>query len=294
MFRIVAVLALLLATSPGWASTALRVATTLPDLADWVAQLGGDRVEVVSLLHGAEDPHTYEPTHSDAKTLAGSRVLVKVGLGLEEWLDGLVANANNSELMVVEAGAGLAKVADPGASGHGDHPAGNPHVWLDPANAATMCERIARQLEVADPAAGAFYAKRLQDYQKRLQAAAAGIRARVAKLPDRRFISYHPAWPYFAQAFGLEVVDVVTPIPGQEPSAKRITVLIKTIRADGIRVLVTEPQLPSEIPALLAEETGIQVVTLSPILGSGTATDYLGQLRSNADTLLRALGELQP
>ena len=284
-------LILLLLAAPAWAGPALRVVTTLPDLADWVSRIGGERVEVVSLLQGVEDPHTYEPRVSDVKALAGARVLVEVGLGLEEWVAGLVENARNSQLLVVEAGAGLA-MADLGEDRGGEHhPGGNPHVWLDPANAARMCDRIAQVLEVADPPGGAFYQENLKAYQNSLATAAAAIRGRVQALDDRRFISYHPAWPYFARALGLEVAAVITPIPGQEPSARKVVALVKQIREQRLRVLVTEPQLPSEIPDLLAEETGIAVITLSPIVGSGSARDYLGQLQDNADTLLRALGE---
>ncbi len=288
MVRLI-LLFLLLAATPAWAGSALRVVTTLPDLADWVRQIGGERVEVVSLLQGVEDPHTYDPRVSDVKALAGARVLVEVGLGLEEWVAGLVENARNSELLVVEAGAGLA-LQEPGASGSDHHPGGNPHVWLDPTNAARMCARIAKELEIADPPGGTFYQQNLTAYQESLATAAAAIRGRVQTLDDRRFISYHPAWPYFARALGFEVVAVVTPIPGQEPSARRVAALVKQIREQRLRVLVTEPQLPSEIPDLLAEETGIAVVTLSPIVGAGPARDYLGQLQDNADTLLRALG----
>ena len=290
MFRVVVCLLMFLLSAPAWANNVLRVVTTLPDLADWVAEIGGERVEVVSLLNGAEDPHTYEPTVSDVRALARSRVLVKVGLGLEDGLDGLVENASNSELLVVDAGAGLA-MEDIATHGDRQPAGGNPHVWLDPANAARMCVRIARELEVADPSAGAYYEERLQDYRKRLREATGEIRTRVAALSDRRFVSYHSAWPYFARAFGFEVVDVVTPIPGQQPSARRIVDLVKKIRAEKVGVLVTEPQLPTEIPDLLAEETGITVVTLSPIVGAGAASDYLAQMRANADTLLRALGD---
>lgn len=297
MVRRVFLVWLLLAAIPAWAGPTLRVVTTLPDLADWTRQLGGERVEVVSLLRGVEDPHTYEPRVSDVKALAGARVLVGVGLGLEEWLAGLIENANNSELLIVEAGDGLALQAGEEDADHGDHgadehPGGNPHVWLDPANAARMCARIARELEVADPTGGAFYQANLATYTNRLEALTASLRARAQTLTDRRFVSYHSAWPYFARALGLSVAAVVTPITGQEPSAKRVAALIDQIRSERLRVLVTEPQLPSKIPELLAQETGIAVVSLSPLLGSGAATSYLEQFQTNSDTLLHALGEV--
>ena len=282
-----------LLVSPAAGLDRIRVVTTLPDLADWVREIGGDRVEVRSLLRGFENPHTYEPRVSDVKAVAGSRVLVRVGLGLEEWLDGLVENSRNSELIQIVAAEGV-PVLDAGEHQAHGHAAGNPHVWLDPGRAAIMCRNIARGLEAADPFAGSYYQERLRAYLARLERTAEAIRQQVRSLKDRRFISYHPAWPYFAEGLGFELVGVVTRVPGQEPSARSLARLVDRIRAERIPVLVTEPQLPSEIPELLREETGIRVVTLSPILGVGPAKTYLELLERNATLLIEALSEASP
>jgi ABC-type Zn uptake system ZnuABC Zn-binding protein ZnuA len=294
MWRALIFLCCFLVPAPALATNAVRVVTTLPDLADWVRQIGGSQVDVRSLLQGFEDPHTYEPRVGDVKALAGARVLVKVGLGLEEWLDGLLENARNSELLVVEAARGVKVLGDEHEDDHGHghgHPHGNPHVWLDPANAALMCRNIARALEVADPVAQDAYQKGLSAYLARLEAALAGFREEVQALEDRRFLSYHASWPYFARSLGLEAVGAVTRVPGQEPSAKALAALISRIREERIPVLVTEPQLSSKIPDLLAQETGIRVVTLSTLLGAGPARDYLELFETNARTLIQALQE---
>ncbi|MBI5015832.1 MAG: zinc ABC transporter substrate-binding protein [Deltaproteobacteria bacterium] len=289
-------LAFLLAPLPARAADALRVVTTLPDLADWVRQIGGERVEVRSLLTGFEDVHTYEPRVSDVKAVAGARVLVMVGLGLEEWIHGLVENAGNGGLIVVEASKGVSVLRDPegtGRAGH-DSASGNPHVWLDPANVAVICRNIARSLKAADPTAGDFYQRRLSAYLARLDALASQLRAQVARLKDRRFLAYHPAWPYFARGFGFQLAGVVTESPGQEPSAKGIAALIDRIRRERLRVLVTEPQLSSKLPSLLAQETGIQIVTLSDLLGQGPGKTYLEHTEANVRALLSALREAGP
>ncbi|MHB8765752.1 MAG: metal ABC transporter substrate-binding protein [Deferrisomatales bacterium] len=296
MFRRLALLALLIG-SPAWGVDTIRVLTTLPDLADWTRELGGRRVEVRSLLTGTENYHSYEPRVSDVKAVARTRVLVKVGLGLEEWLDGLVENARNSQLLTVEAargvevlGAGEPAGGPAGAHDH-DHALGNPHVWVDPVSAGIMCRNIARGLEAADPFAGDFYQKRLRAYLDRLEATTARLRAEVAALPDRRFLSYHAAWPYFARGLGFELAGVVTELPGQEPSARSLAALIERIRAEKIRVLVTEPQLPSKLPEVLAHETGIRVISLSHLLVAGSAPNYLALLEKNAGALISALKE---
>lgn len=296
MGRVAGVLLALFLAVPAQGADRLRVVTTLPDLADWTRQIGGDRVEVKSLLLGFESPHTYEPKVSDVKALAGSRVLVVVGLGLEEWIDGLVENARNSELLEVTASRGVPVIGEKHAVPEGGreahaHPKGNPHVWLDPTDAAIMCRNIARGLAAADPSGQAYYRERLDAYLARLDATASRLRAEVARLPDRRFLSYHPAWPYFARGLGFEYLGAVTEIPGQEPSARALANLIDRIRREKIRALVAEPQLSSKVPDLLAQETGIRVVNLSPLLGTGHARTYLELLQANADALIAALRE---
>ncbi|GAB4261531.1 MAG: metal ABC transporter substrate-binding protein [Deferrisomatales bacterium] len=273
-----------------WGADPVRVVTTLPDLADWVRQVGGEQMEVTSLLRGFENPHTYEPKVSDVKAVAGARLLVTVGLGLEEWTAGLVENARNGDLLVVEAGReALRGGARPDRGAGHPHPEGNPHVWLDPDKAARMCRAIARGLETVDPAGRDGYRARLARYLERLEATAARLRRRVAALPDRRFLSYHPAWPHFARGLGFELVGVVTEVPGREPSARALAALVNRIRKEKIRVLATEPQLSSKLPELLRQETGIRVVSLSPLLGSGPAADYLELLEANASALIAAL-----
>ncbi len=289
MRTMVLVCLLLSVAGPAAGTDRIRVTTTLPGLADWAREIGGERVEVRSLLNGLENPHTYEPTISDVKRIAGSRVLIRVGLGLEEWLDGAIENARNIELIVVDASRGVSVIDDGG--GHAGEHRGNPHVWLDPDNAVIMCRNIAWALEEADPFPGEYYQNRFEAYARRIRTTARAIRERVARLPDKRFLAYHGAWPYFARALGFEVAGVVTGRPGQEPSARSLARLVDRIRTEHLRVLVTEPQLSSKIPEVLAEETGIRVVELSPLLGTGDAATYLGLLESNAATLIAALAE---
>jgi ABC-type Zn uptake system ZnuABC Zn-binding protein ZnuA len=293
--RVLALALLVLAlASPARPSEGVRVVTTLPELADFARKIGGARVEVTSLLTGLEDVHTYEPRMSDVRTVAGARVLVVVGLGLEEWLQSLVANAGNRNLVVVEASKGAKLIREEAAPkdkhGHRHGPA-NPHVWLDPANVAPMCRNILAALEAADPAGRDFYHKNLAAFLQQVDEAARRLSAEVATLDDRRFLSYHPAWPYLARGFGFQLAGVVSPSPGQEPSARALANLTRRIRAEKIRVIVTEPQLSSKLPRLLAQETGIRVVVLSDVLGFGGSKSYLEHLEMTVRTLVSALRE---
>ncbi|MCX6843335.1 MAG: metal ABC transporter substrate-binding protein, partial [candidate division WOR-3 bacterium] len=230
------------ATAPPKASKQVRIVTTIGVLADWARQVGGDRVEVTSLLSGNESPHTYEIKPADVKTVADARILFRVGLGLEEWLDPAIENSGNKRLVIVDAAAGITDIiVDAGHQSKSEArdqklevrtpepppltprpsstPAsGNPHIWLDPEYAKVGIENLVRELVELDPKGESLYRKRESAYFVQLDSLSQAIKAQVAALADRRFISFHDAWPYFCRRFGLEVVATVEPIPGQEPS----------------------------------------------------------------------------
>jgi manganese/iron transport system substrate-binding protein len=299
------------ATTPPKPSGKLRIVTTLGILADWARQVGGDRVEVTSLLTGSESPHTYEVRPADVKTIAEARILFRVGLGLEDWLDPAVENAGNKRLVVVDASAGVNDIiADvdhqPKSEARSEKPeartsesesltpgpqslvpsSGNPHIWLDPEYAKTGIENLVRELVKLDPPGESLYRKREAAYFQRLDSLSQVIRVQVSALADRRFISFHDAWPYFCRRFGLEVVATVEPIPGQEPSAKQLARMVDLIRREHVKVITTEPQLPSALPDMLAKETGVKVVVLNPLESEG---GYIATLGASSAAIVDAL-----
>jgi ABC-type Zn uptake system ZnuABC Zn-binding protein ZnuA len=298
------------APTPPKASQRLRIVTTIGVLADWARQVGGDRVEVTSLLTGNESPHTYEAKPQDAVLLARADVLFRVGLGLEEWLNPVVENAGNKRLVVVDAATGITSIiADterqPKSEARSERReartseslapspqppvpvrAGNPHIWLDPEYAKAGIENLVRELVKLDPKGESLYRRREAGYREQLDSLEAAISRQVAGLPDKRFISFHEAWPYFARRFGFTIVATVEPIPGQEPSAKELVRLVDLIRREKIKVITTEPQLPSALPEMLARETGVKIVSLNPLEYEG---GYIAVLGTSANVLINAL-----
>ncbi len=273
------------------ASSAIDVVTTLDLLADWVRAVGGERVRVQSLLSGYEDPHTFEPRPTDAERVTRARLLVRVGLGLEEWLDGLIANSGNESLTVLDIADSADVIgADDEHGREHSHERGNPHVWLDPAVAAGAVRRIAVELARIDPKGESLYAARAAAYSARLDSVTAALQAEVAKLSDRRFVGYHDAWPYFNRRFGFAAVAHIEALPGQEPSARRLAELVNLVRRERIRVIVTEPQLPSDLPGVLARETGAKLVTLSALRADSAPGDpYMNLIEQNVRRLGAAL-----
>lgn len=270
------------ATAPPKASKQVRIVTTIGVLADWARQVGGDRVEVTSLLTGNESPHTYEIRPADVKTVADARILFRVGFGMEEWLDPAIENSGNRKLVVVDAAAGATDII----AGDAEDKYGNPHIWLDPEYAKNGIENLVRELVKLDPKGESLYRNREAAYFVQLDSLSAAIVAGFSGLSDKRLITYHDAWPYFARRFGLDIVATIEPIPGQEPSAKQLARMVDLIRQEHIRVVTTEPQLPSALPDMLARETGVKVLVLNPLESHG---GYIAAMGANANALINSL-----
>ncbi|WP_455377880.1 metal ABC transporter substrate-binding protein [Petrachloros mirabilis] len=293
-------LILLMVVTPGygWAAAAqepVNIVVTIPVLKDFAEQVGGRHVRVTSLLKGYENEHTYSPKPSDLIAVRNARLLFEVGIGLEVWVAGLVKNAGSPSLTVVTTSKGIALLREGG--GHaGDHPGagsedqGNPHIWLDPQNAATMMRHITESLISVDPDHAQDYRQNQSAYLKRLDELRFELNDRVRNLPDKRFIAHHPAWPYFARRFGFEIINTIQAQSGSEPSALHMQKLIAMIKKQKIKVVVSEIQLSQKLPDLLAKETGARVVVLTTLPGGLPLTEsYLDMLRYNVLQLANAL-----
>jgi ABC-type Zn uptake system ZnuABC Zn-binding protein ZnuA len=273
----------------------IRIVVTIPVLKDFVEQVGGSHVQVLSLLSGLESEHTYAPKPSDIIAVRKAHLLVEVGVGLEVWVSSLVKNAGSASLRVITTSKGIALIRDQsredGHQGAEDNAhGGNPHIWLDPENAKIMMRHITEALIKVDPVHASEYRDNQAAYLRQLDQLQKELVERLKTITDRRILVYHPAWPYFARRFGFRIVDEIVTQAGAEPSAHHLQELISRIRKEGIRVIVSEPQMNSKIPEVLARETNARIVVLSPLPGAMPGTEtYLSLLRYNVMQLANAL-----
>jgi len=273
----------------------LQVVTTIPVLKDLVEQVGGPYVRVTSLLSGYENEHTYAPKPSDLVAVHKARLLFEVGLGLEVWTSSLVKTAGSSSLLIVTTSKGIGLIRDlpeheSSVHGVGEGESGNPHIWLDPENAATMMRHVSEALIKTDPAHAVEFRTNQAAYLRKLDQLRTELNDRLRRVPDRRVIVHHPAWPYFARRFGFQIVGTIQSQPASEPSALQLRSLIAMIKKDRIKVIVSEIQLSQKFPDLLARETGARVVVLTTLPGGLPHTEtYLDMLRYNVLQLANAL-----
>lgn len=267
----------------------ISVVTTSSVFADLVRQVGGSRVDVVSLVPRGVDPHTFEPKPSDAARLAGARLIVMNGLGLDDWLAKTI-ESSGSAATVVRLGEnlpGVEYIAGGGAVGP------NPHLWLDVSYAMKYVDRIAEALTAADPEGAAAYRDGGATYRSRLENLDAWVRDEIATIPpaDRKLVMYHDAFPYFARAYGLQSVGTIVDASGQEPSAGEMAALIDAVRASGARAVFSEAQFPPNLVQRLADETGARVISdlYDDALGNPPLDTYEAIIRHDVEQLVSAL-----
>lgn len=262
----------------------VRVVASIGPLGYLASRVGGDRVEVTVLMGPGTSPHDFEPTPTQMRELQKADVLVLNGLGLEFWADRVVASLDNPDLHVVVTSEGLYVLQNAGGRG------GNPHVWLDPINAAFQAARIRDALIAVDPAGKPTYLANTAQLVEELKVLDRELMLRFSRLPDRRFASLHAAWAYFARRYALEEALVLEETPGEEPTPRELARLIDLAREAGLRVVVVEPQLSAKVAEAVSQEAGLRLVVMDPI-GQPPTYDYFQLMRENAKALAKALGE---
>ncbi len=263
----------------------IKVAASIPPLADFVRQVGGQRVVIETLVPPGASVHTYEPSPQQARFVAEADVLVLNGVGLEFWADDVVDAAGNAQLLVVDTSQGIAILQEEEKG----HTTGNPHVWLNPRHAIVQVEHIRDALSQADPAHRDEYARNAQAYVAQLESLDKEIEAEVHGWAHREFISFHAAFAYFAQRYGLKQAAIIEESPGKEPSPDYLAQVVDIARRLPARAIFAEPQLSPKVARTIAEESGKQVIILDPLGGVAGRETYVELMRYNVAQMAEAL-----
>ena len=276
-----------LVATPLYAQDRLNVVASFSVLADLVKNVGGDKVNVTTLVGANGDVHVYTPAPSDAKKNAHAKILFVNGLGLEGWLPRLVQSAG-SKATIVTVSNGVAPLK------HGSD--ADPHAWQSVANVKIYVANIQNALIAADPADAAVFRANAEHYLVELDSLDAEVRAAIAKIPPerRKVITTHNAFGYFAAAYGVQFLAPVGVSTETEPSARDIAALIQQIRADKIPAVFLESLSDDRLIARIAAETGAKaggtLYSDSLTDEKGPAPTYIDLIRHNIKALTSALG----
>lgn len=291
----------LLAGTVHAAPAKLNVVTSSSDLASITREVGGHFVEVTSIARGYQDPHFVEPKPSFLLLLKKADLLAVIGLDLEiSWLPTLIDQSRNGRIRpgspgYLDVSRGVEILDRPSGAVNrsmGDvHPTGNPHYWLDPANAVRIAIQIERKLEELQPANAAHFQGRLNGFKKRMNEADKRWRAALAPYKGAKIVTYHNSWPSFMRRYGINVVGYVEPKPGVPPSPSHLFQLIAKMKEQQVKAIVMEPYFDHKTPQSVADRTGAKLVVLYPSVGGAkTGTDdYFQLFDTNIATLVAAL-----
>ena len=294
-----AVLLATMSTIPARAAGKLNVVAATTDFAALAAEVGGDKVDVVSVAKGYQDPHFVEAKPSFLLLLHKADLLVVVGLELEiGWLPPLITQSGNPKIQIGAPGYFdssryaeiLEKASGTVSRADGDvHPFGNPHYWLDPDNGRRVAKGLADKFSEMRPGDGAYFQARYVDFDKRLTASEKAWDEQMKPYRGRKVVTYHRSWPNMARRFGLEVVGYVEPRPGIPPSPSHTIELIQQMKRDNVKVIMVEPYFDLKTPNSIAAATGAKVVVMMPSVGGDKSiTDYFKLFEYDVKTLIDA------
>jgi ABC-type Zn uptake system ZnuABC Zn-binding protein ZnuA len=282
-----------------FAANKLKVVTTTQDLASITREVGGDRVDVTSIARGYQDPHFVEPKPSFLLLLKNADLLEVVGLELEiGWLPPLLDQCRNNNIRpgtpgYLDLSQGVEILDRPSVVNRsmGDvHPLGNPHYWLDPANAVRIAIQVRNRLVQLRPADAAYFDQHLQNFKVRINDANKRWMAQMAPYRGAKIVDYHPSLPNFAKHFDLDIVGTVEPKPGIPPSPSHTLEIINLIKAQHVKAILMEPYFDRKTPDFVAAQTGAKVVVIYPSVGGKAGLDdYFKLFDYDIDVLTKAL-----
>jgi ABC-type Zn uptake system ZnuABC Zn-binding protein ZnuA len=291
--------ALLLSLAPGPSGAALRVVAALPDVGDMARQIGGERVEVVTLAAGGQDPHKVPIKPSFVTKLNRADALVVQGLGLEHsFLPALLEVASNPRVLptgpaYIDASLYVQALEIPTSQARSQgelHPLGNPHINLDPVRAKLMARAIAEGLARVDPAGAPEYEEGLAGFTALLDRKIGEWERLAAPLRGTKAVSHHQDLVYLADRYGIELVGTIETKPGVPATPGHLEELVRTMKRERVRLVIREVAYEMPLAQTVAERAGARIATISTLVGGLPGTDtYVELMEANLRALVEAV-----
>ncbi len=276
----------------------VRVASLSTVMADLARDIGGERVEVVEIVKPGMDPHIFEPSPGDYRSLSNSRILLASGLGFEGYLDKLRPVLEKTGVRLVVGG----EVVEPieGAceghdhsEDHHHHGTADPHWWQSVSNVQRVARQIRDALITIDPEGQGTYEKNAAKLDARFEDLGKWVRLQIVQLPkkNRVLVTSHDALGYFAKDYGFEILAVQGISTSDQPSSQKVRDLIVQINARGVKAIFAESIENPKVLGQITAETGAKPggVIYADGLGSGETGTYEGMMRHNVTTIVEAL-----
>ena len=297
----------------------LQVMASFYTMYDFAQKIGGEHVQVTCMVPSGTEPHDWEPSTKDITRMEQADVFIYNGAGMEHWVSDVLAGLSNKKLISVEASQGVSRLrsaeeedghdheaaheddaadhtvvaAPDGHDGH-EHGEYDPHVWLDPMNAKQEMQNICEAFSEADPEHRADYQANYEKWEKQLDELDKTYQTTLENLSERNIVVAHEAYGYLCRRYNLTQVSIEGMSPDSEPDPGRMADIIDFVRANNVRAIFFEELSGSRTAETVAAETGVKLLTLSPLEGLSdrqeeTGGDYFSVMKENLQQLTEAL-----
>ncbi len=256
---------------------AIHVVTTTQDTKSITELIGGDKVEVFAIATGYQNPHFVDPKPSYIIKLSNADMYVTLGLDLEAgWSPSLLSSSRNTKIQkgsngYVDASVGVSLMQVPSSinRAEGDiHAFGNPHYWLDPLNGKIIARNICNGLEKISPENKSIFEANLKKFDDQIDLKLNAWSSAMARFKGSKVIAYHNEWCYFENRFGLQIVDFMEPKPGIPPTPSQLVKIIKEVKDNNIKVIITSPYFTASSSAVVSKQTGAKTLVLATSVGA--------------------------
>jgi len=269
----------------------IRVSVTFNALKEFTEAVGGDRVEISTLIPDGTEPHDFEPKAKDLVSLSRARVFVYNGLGMEAWAEDTVAAVGNRNLIVVDASAGIQPLSNSDPDQISEHGEYDPHSWLSLKCAEIEISNIRDALVRADPDGRAYYEENCGVYISRLENLYTEYAGKFGAAAKKIFVTGHAAFAYFCRDFGLTQKSVEDVFAEGEPSAQQLTELVEYCKSNNVKTVFSEALASPDVSQTLASEAGAKVETIYTFESSEDGGSYFERMESDLSKIYASLSE---
>ena len=277
----------------------IHVVTTTQDTRSIAELIGGNKIEVFAIATGYQNPHFVDPKPSYIIKLSNADLYVTLGLDLEAgWSPSLLISSKNKKIQkggvgYVDASIGVTLMQVPSSinRAEGDiHAFGNPHYWLDPTNGKIIARNICNGLEKISPENKDFFETNLKTFDAQIDLKLKTWTSEMAGFKGSKVIAYHNEWCYFENRFGLKIVDFMEPKPGIPPTPSQLVKIIKEVKENSIKVIITSPYFTASSSDVVSKQTGAKTLILATSVGAFDAIkNYYDLFDYNIKLLVGAL-----
>ncbi len=271
-------------TTPA-AAARLKVGVTLHPYFSWTSNVVGDApIDVISILPGEIDVDDYQPKPADIQKIAGLDAIVVNALGHDDVINKMIEASGNKKLVVIKVNEGTPLLK----GAHGE--AVNSHTFISFTNAIQQTYLIAKALGALQPASTEKFQKNAADYARRLRTIKAKGATDLAAAKVHRVVTVHDGYGYLMQEFGFDIVGVVQPAHGLQPSAAELKDMVKLLKTEKVKVVFAEETFPEAMKKVLHDEGGARLYLITHVAtGAYTADKFEKDMQKNVDTMVQAL-----